>query len=250
MIDVSEFQGSIHWPVVQPQRVLIRVTMGAAGVDAQATNNIHGAERNKGIVFGAYHFLENSSPQAQMEHFLNVYHPVVGNLRGMIDCERSQFSTPTRNLLIEAVEAYHNGTGHYPIVYGNSGDLAKLALPAWMGAKCPLMLADYGPNDGAIHPLTVGVPKPWHAMAIHQYTSVGHSVGITANTVDTSKVYAKPEVLLVPRPRMIIDYWQVRYVTRKGVHTHKNTRTPYAFAKLHRAEHHGKVTIYPHRKEA
>lgn len=245
MIDVSQFQGGVNWGVLLKQRVLIRCTFGSDGVDSEAITNLHGAEAN-GFIYGGYMFLENSDPVVQVKHFLNVWHPVVGGLRGMIDAERSPFSTPTHNLVAGAIETYHTETGHYPIVYGNSGDLAGLRLPEW-AAKCPLMLADFGPDDGSEHPLTVGIPAPWKVMAVHQYTSKGRMPGINTN-VDMSDVKI-PGALAVPKPRPVIDYWRVNYVTRKGVHTHKNTRAPFAFAKLHRAQYHGKVAIYPHRKE-
>lgn len=247
MLDVSEFQGGINWTVLHPEKILIRLTMGSAGVDAQAINNLKGARERK-FIFGGYHFLENSDPKAQVEHFLGVWHPVAGGLRGMLDCERSPFSHPTKNLLTEAVTVYRGATGHYPIVYGNSGDLGNLDLPEWM-AKCPLMLADYGPNDGSEHPLSIGVPKPWKVMAIHQYTSEAHVPGITANSVDLSDVKT-PAAIVVPTPRPVIDKWQVSYVPKNGKRTRKFTRTPTAFQVAHsRAKYRGAIHVYPHREE-
>ena len=245
MLDVSQFQAGINWKIVPRGRVQIRVTFGSDGVDSEAIANIHGAEANH-FIYGGYHFLENSDPAVQIKHFLSVWHPVVGGMRGAIDTERSPFSNPTHDLVVVAIQTYHSETGHYPIVYGNSGDLSGLKLPEW-AAKCPLWLADYGPDDGSEHPLSIGIPAPWKVLGAHQYTSKGRVPGINTN-VDLSDLKI-PGSFAVPNPRPIIDYWRVNYVTRKGIHRHKNTRTPYAFAKLHRAEHHGKVTIYPHRKE-
>lgn len=245
MIDVSQFQGGINWKVLLKQRVMIRVTFGSDGVDSEAITNLHGAEAN-GFVHGGYHFLENSDPVVQVKHFLSVWRPVVGGLRGAIDTERSPFSTPTHNLVVGAAETYHTETGHFPIIYGNRGDLASLALPDWM-AKCPLWIADYGVDDGSEHPLGGPLPAPWKVLAAHQYTSKGRMAGINTN-VDLSDLEV-PGSFAVPKPRPVIDYWRVNYVTRKGVHTHHNSRAPFAYAKLHRAQYHGKVAIYPHRKE-
>lgn len=245
MIDVSQFQGGIDWRIVPKQRVMVRMTFGASGVDTEAITNLHALNAGSWI-YGGYHFLENQDPVVQIKHFLSVWHPVVGGLRGAIDTERSPFSTPTHNLVVSAVETYHSETGHFPIVYGNRGDLSGLALPEWF-VKCPLWLADYGPDDGAEHPIGGPLPAPWSKVAAHQYTGKGRMPGINGN-VDLSDLEI-PASFAVPKPRLVIDYWRVNYVTRKGVHTYHNTRTPYAFAKLHRAERHGKVTIYPHRKE-
>lgn len=248
MIDVSEFQGGINWIVLdKTQKVLIRATMGAAGVDAQEHNNFTGAE-NHGFTYGGYMFLENSSPSAQVDHFLSVWHPRVGNIRGMIDVETSQFSTPTKALTEEAVSHYHAETGHYPILYGSSGTLDGLGLAAWM-IQCPLMLADYGPDDGAYHPINVPVPKPWHNVAIHQYTSKGRLAGITANTVDMDKILF-PSALLIPRPRPIIDKWQISYMPVHGKRTRVFTRAPVIWQTRHKnAKYRGALYIYPHRKE-
>jgi GH25 family lysozyme M1 (1,4-beta-N-acetylmuramidase) len=245
-IDVSEFQGGINWPIVPVQRVWIRCTMGTAGVDAQVHNNLSGAEHNH-FVYGGYHFLENSNPAVQIEHFLSVWHPTTG-LRGMVDVESSAFSNPTHDLVVGAVQEYQKLTGHYPILYGGTDTLAALALPSWI-VKCPLMIADYGPNDGSEHPLTIGIPKPWTEMSVHQFTSKGRVVGISANTVDLDHVYNGPAVV-VPRPRPFIDKWQVSYVKKRTGRTRKFTRTPTLFQQARpRAKYRGAIHVYPHRVE-
>lgn len=248
LIDVSEFQGGINWGILPKQLVLIRCSMGSAGVDAQAINNLHGAAAH-GFTFGGYMFLENSDPMVQVEHFLSIWHPQGVCLRGMIDVETSKFSNPTHDLVVEAVTEYHKQTGHYPILYGGTDTLRGLALPALFGEKCPLMLADYGPNDGAEHPLSIGIPTPWTKMTVHQYTSIGRMPGITGNTVDLDHVFDGPAIA-APRPRPVIDKWQVSYVRKDGTRVRKFTRTPTRFQVVRpRAKYRGAIHVYPHRVE-
>lgn len=246
MIDVSQFQGSIHWGVVTPDRVMIRVTMGTLGVDAFARQNLAGAEVTH-KTYGGYHFLEDGDPIAQIDHFLSVWHPRAGGLRGMIDVEPSEFSHPSFAITVGAYRRYKAETGHYPILYGNSGVLQDLGLPE-DAARCPLMVADYGVDDGKEHPIGF-VPKPWSHVAIHQFTSKGHVTGITANTVDLDHVLER-SAILVPRPRPIIDKWKMSYVNKKHVRTREFTRTPIVFQiRRRRAKYRGAVHQYPHRKE-
>jgi len=247
MIDVSQFQGSINWRSVTPSRVLIRVTVGSLGIDAFARANLAGAH-DTGKVYGGYHFLEDSNPEVQIDHFLSVWRPSPGNIRGMIDVEPSAFSHPSLSITIGAYRRYKDRTGHYPILYGNSGVLAELHLPA-DAAKCPLMVADFGVDDGKEHPIG-SIPSPWREAAIHQFTDKGRVAGITANTVDLDHVLV-PSAILMPKPRPIIDKWEVSYVTKKKGRVRAFSRFPYRFIdRRPRAKYRGAVHIYPHRKEA
>lgn len=246
MIDVSQFQGIIQWSKVPRERVLVRVTVGL-GLDSHGAANIHGAHLS-GMIFGAYHFLEDMDGSTQADHFLKQFRPAVGNLRGMVDVEPSDFSHPSKGVTTRFYRRYKDVTGHYPIMYGNSGVLADLHLEA-DAANCPLMIADYGPNDGAEHPISVPVPKPWSEFSIHQYTSEGHVPGITENTVDLSKVLVAGAAILIPRPRPVIDKWEVSLVDRAGVRKKAFSRFPTAYqGRRPRAKYRGAIHVYPHRK--
>jgi len=67
-------------------------------------------------------------------------------------------------------------------LYGNLGADSRLSV-------FPLIVADYGPNDGSIHPISQTLPwKPW----AHQYTSVGSVPGV-AGQVDCN-VFVNPNL--------------------------------------------------------
>ena len=244
MIDVSQFNGRITWSNVSHRlRVLVRVTYGAGGVDTLGRFNL--AASRAGHRTGAYHFLEDGDGAAEVENFLAHFTPVPGGLRGMIDVEPSAYSHPTTERVVAAVQAYREHTGHDPIVYGTHDVLSALHLPASIGS-CPLMLAGYGPNDGAEHP-PGAPPPPWHSIAVHQYTSVGTVPGVPSH-VDLSRVY-DGAAITVPKPRPIIGRWRVSYVDPAGHATAVVTRTPVLWLRVHpRVKYRGAVTITPHRR--
>lgn len=248
MIDVSEFQGLIAWGAMpKATRALIRVSYGSSGVDKGGARNVSAA-LSAGLRVGPYHFLEDADPEAEIAHFFGCMNGRLHDfeLRGMIDVEPSEFSHPSSSHVQAAIDAYHTRADYWPTVYGNTGVLAALNLPAKYAA-CPLIVADYGPNDGREHPLSVGIPRPWSRLDAHQYTSVGHYPGIGGN-VDRNAVRPRHR-LDIPRPRFVIDKFKVSYVPKRGPRTAKWTLSPYLFAKVRRAERRGRVTIYPHRKE-
>jgi GH25 family lysozyme M1 (1,4-beta-N-acetylmuramidase) len=245
MIDVSQYQGHIEWPAVpRSMRALVRVTYGTTGIDSLGHANLTAARGTRHQA-GGYHFLEDGSPTAEMENFLSHFTPQVGGLRGMIDVEPSAYSHPTSERVIGAVEAYRAHTGHDPIVYGTAEVLASLHLPPSL-ARCPLMLAGYGPNDGKQHP-PGPPPPPWRTIAAHQYTSVGSCPGVTGH-VDVSHIY-DAAALTVPRPRRIVGTWRIAYIgpdSHPAVHI---SHFPFAWCSAHpRIKRRGAVTITPHRR--
>lgn len=251
MIDVSEFQGTISFGVMsRSTRVLIRTSYGSAGVDRMGARNVSAA-LNAGLRCGPYHFLEDSDPEAEMAHFFACMNGRLHDfrLRGMIDVEPSSFSHPVKSHVEAAVAEFHRRADYWPTVYGNTGVLASLSLAPWM-AKCPLIIADYGPNDGHVHPVSGAIPAPWRALDAHQYTSVGRAPGIAGN-VDLN-VLRRGHRIDVPRPRVVIDKWKVGYRPKGSPkRSHVWTRTPGLWVSSHRgARRRGFIAIYPHRKES
>lgn len=251
MIDVSEFQGTISFGVMpKSTRVLIRVSYGSSGVDALGARNVSAALA-AGLRVGPYHFLEDADPVAEMAHFFACMNSRLHDfrLRGMIDVEPSSFSHPTKSHVEAAVAEFHRRANYWPTIYGNRGVLDALNLSAGL-ARCPLIIADYGPNDGALHPIGGAIPAPWRTMDAHQYTSVGHYAGIRGN-VDLNAL-SRGHHIDVARPRVIIDKWKVGYRPKGSTkRAHVWTRTPGLWVSAHRgARRRGFITIYPHRKEA
>lgn len=244
MIDVSQFNGQIRWgSVPHGTKTLVRVSFGAEGVDTKGRANLAGA-RMVGPA-GGYHFLEDADATAEIGNFWAHFKPRPGELRGMIDVEPSAYSHPTSSRVIAAVDEYLKLSGHDPILYLRRDTADALALPPRL-ARCPLMFADWGPNDGLEH-APGRPPEPWTTMAAHQYTSVGSVPGVPSH-VDLSHV-ADAAALLVPRPRVVIDRWRVAYTAKDGKPAAGLTRTPGLWVCRHpRVKRRGAITITPHRR--
>lgn len=126
-VDVSEFQGTINWTLVETMEenyplefVFIRATAGNDRVDGQFAANWLGAKKSK-IIRGAYHYYrpnENSLEQAQL--FIKTVHLRKGDLPPVLDIEKlpkgqslDSLKTGLRRWL-NAVEAHYKVK---PIIY-------------------------------------------------------------------------------------------------------------------------------------
>lgn len=126
-VDVSEFQGTINWTLVETMEenyplefVFIRATAGNDRVDGQFEKNWLGAKKSK-IIRGAYHYYrpnENSLEQAQL--FIKTVRLRKGDLPPVLDIEKlpkgqslDSLKTGLRRWL-KAVEAHYKVK---PIIY-------------------------------------------------------------------------------------------------------------------------------------
>jgi lysozyme len=94
-IDVSKYQGRIHWPAVAstPVRfVIIRATKGNRYRDGRYARNLLGATQN-GLAVGAYHYAKPSSARwdarAEADHFLRVARVAAGDVVPVLDIEEA-----------------------------------------------------------------------------------------------------------------------------------------------------------------
>ena len=124
-IDISQYQGAIHWEEVlltkHPLRfVLVRATMGKDGVDAQYGINWRSIKQC-GFKRGAYHYYrpsENSTQQAN--NFIKNVQLVPGDLPPILDIEKTSKIQSNENL-VKGVKNWlkiiENHYGIKPIVY-------------------------------------------------------------------------------------------------------------------------------------
>jgi lysozyme len=126
-LDVSEFQGTIDWTLVETieenhplQFVFVRATAGNDRVDGQFEENWLGAKSRK-MIRGAYHYYrpnENSLEQAQL--FIKTVHLHKGDLPPVLDIEKLPNGQSLDSLKIglrrwlNAVEAHYKVK---PIIY-------------------------------------------------------------------------------------------------------------------------------------
>lgn len=178
--------------------VYLKASEGHSFVDPTYTARRRAARR-EGLHVGAYHFAQPAlnTPQAEARHFLSCIGGIVldGDLMPVLDLERSGHLgaasavewARTFNRLI------HDRTGVWPLFYANTSFVRALAPATPIGGG--LWLADYGPNDGRRHAVTV--PHPWKKIRLHQFTSKGRLAGVRGD-VDVSHT-DKPPVVRRPR---------------------------------------------------
>jgi lysozyme len=126
-LDVSEFQGTIDWTLVETieenhplQFVFVRATAGNDRVDGQFEENWLGAKSRK-MIRGAYHYYrpnENSLEQAQL--FIKTVHLHKGDLPPVLDIEKLPNGQSLDSLKIGLRRWLNEVEAHYkvkPIIY-------------------------------------------------------------------------------------------------------------------------------------
>jgi hypothetical protein len=156
--------------------------------------------RGAGLITGAYMFSDNTTPAAEVDHFLDVIGDLgarPGELRPCIDIERSPHGVPTLEHTIAMAERMHAKLGYWPTLYGSTSVMAPYRAASLVVRACPYWRAEYGPNDGRDHGLAGGDG----GAAAHQYTSVARMLGISG-FVDESHML-RPDQLIVPTPHTV-----------------------------------------------
>jgi GH25 family lysozyme M1 (1,4-beta-N-acetylmuramidase) len=180
-IDVSAYQRSISWKAIKAAGIefgFVKATEGTGYVNSTYKTHRRGARRNE-IPIGAYHFARPDSddgPLAEADHFLEVAAPREGDLLPVLDFERA--GLPPRELARWArawLRRVEKRIGQPPILYTYSSFWTSLVGNAKGFSRYPLWLANYGKNNGKVHPVrTVG---GWPGIAVHQFTSEGRIEG-------------------------------------------------------------------------
>lgn len=180
--------------------VWLKVTEGRNFVDATYKERARAA-RMVGLHVGGYHFARPTDGGAQWEARYFVAH--LGNverrdLRPVLDLETNDAKLSPARLHVWAVTflaTVHEFTKVKGLTYSGP---AFILAQGWLrdfGVGAGLWLADYGPDDGNVHP--PHIPSPWRKIVAHQYTSQGHVAGV-AGSVDLSHGRSRRGVLAHP----------------------------------------------------
>jgi lysozyme len=180
-IDVSGWQPTISWKAIRRAGVefgFIKATEGTGYVNPTYERHRVGARRH-GIPVGAYHFARpdaGDGPRAEADHFLEVAEPGEGDLLPVLDFEYPGLGP--RQLARWAkdwLKRVEKRIGQPPILYTYSSFWTSTVDNAKGFSRYPLWLANYGVDDGKVHPVRrVG---DWASVAVHQYTSKGRIPG-------------------------------------------------------------------------
>lgn len=184
IIDVSEFQGDINWPLVKSAGLalaIIRIQDGSDYIDKKYVQNLQGVLTNH-INYAVYAFFRASSNSDAATEATNFYNRVQSVVKGkqqprfyMLDVETIEMGG-NASAMRGGVEAYMNQLN----ALGVPDSKIVLYIANHLYAQLNLNVSRAGsiviPAYGSIPP---------HPYDLHQYTSAGHIAGISTN-VDMS----------------------------------------------------------------
>jgi GH25 family lysozyme M1 (1,4-beta-N-acetylmuramidase) len=164
VIDLSHWQAPVDFVRAKSAgiaAVILKATQGVDWVDVTFGDRL-AAATTAGLLVGAYHFLDGSTPKSQVENFLSV----AGGCSVLaLDAERNGIGTTvTVEQAAETAARLHMATGNAPLIYiGRYGlDGRSTGLPNGVLSRCPLWLPAYN-----LRPLC---PPGWSEWALWQYT--------------------------------------------------------------------------------
>lgn len=180
-IDVSAWQRSISWKAIKDAGVefgWIKATEGTGYVSPTYERHRQAARRH-GVPVGAYHFARpdaDDGPLAEADFFLEVAVPEPGDLLPVLDFEHAGIGPLKLARWAKAwLQRVEKRIGQPPVLYTYSSFWTSTVENAAGFSRYPLWLANYGPDDGTVHPArTVG---DWPKVTVHQYTSKGRIPG-------------------------------------------------------------------------
>jgi GH25 family lysozyme M1 (1,4-beta-N-acetylmuramidase) len=194
-IDVSNNNGQVDWARVARAGIAfayIKSTEGLTFDDDWYARNREGAAK-AGIPAGAYHFARpgNNTPEDEVQHFLTVAAPRVGELLPAVDLEHSAANPKDRAVSVanrlkwvrRFLQLMEKELGAKPVMYLNP-DYGNNALKGGDFSAYPLWLAHYAAKPS--------VPGTWKNYAIWQFSEHGKVDG-AAGDVDMN--IASPGVL-------------------------------------------------------
>ena len=126
-VDVSSYQGEIHWEILSKQGIsfaFIKATEGSSFVDKNFAYNFREAQKTN-LTVGAYHFFSyDSEGKTQAEHFIKTVVPFEGMLPPVIDLEfygDKKACPPNRTAVAEQLKTMlrllEEHYGQKPILY-------------------------------------------------------------------------------------------------------------------------------------
>ncbi|MCW5590439.1 MAG: glycoside hydrolase family 25 protein [Legionellales bacterium] len=193
-IDVSEYQGVIHWENVANdplaiQFVFVRSTIGITGIDKYFYQNYQGVVTHN-LAPGIYHvFKANEDGYLQAEALWNVVSRLSLHPEVAFDVETAMGEPPASVLkeLTKLVERYNQLSNSKNIIYTNP-NFWKNFIDVDFSDRCALWISEYGVSYPQI-------PLGWRDWKYWQYSQTGTISGIQGavdlNYRNTSAANAK-----------------------------------------------------------
>lgn len=190
-IDRSNVNGADHYGAAGVTHLYLKASEGTSFVDSSYRNRRAQAISEGVKHVGAYHFAGHGSPEAEADFFYSLIgKPRAGNLRPCVDVESGQ----SASWVAAFAERMKQHLGYEPVFYANTSTGLGLRAASPVVKSLPWWRAEYGPDDGRLHPLTGGN----QGASAHQYTSRATFTGISGYT--DASVLINAQALLVPAP--------------------------------------------------
>lgn len=162
VIDISHYENVSQDFVVTAKAgilaVILKATQGTGFIDPTFLERVIEA-RAAGLLVGAYHFLDGTSPAAQAAHFLTV--AVSEAMVNWLALDWEPYPSSQANVMQTATAAasIQAATGRWPVLYTIR---SMLTAPNKTLSNSPLWLAEYGTR-----PIC---PPGFTKWSLHQYT--------------------------------------------------------------------------------
>lgn len=176
VIDLSHWQAPVDFAQAKAAgiaAVILKATQGSHWIDVTFAQRLVAATA-AGLLVGAYHFLDDSSPALQVENFLSVAEscPLLA-----LDAEANGIGgTVTIAQAAEAAARLHMATAKAPLVYVSryGPDNRGTGFPNSVLSRCPLWLPAYNARPVC--------PAGWSSWMLWQHTdgSAGSDVAPVA----------------------------------------------------------------------
>jgi GH25 family lysozyme M1 (1,4-beta-N-acetylmuramidase) len=192
-IDISHYQ-KINWDKVKTDFVIAKCTESTNYKDPTYQTNRDKC-REKGILFGSYHFARGGDANKEAEWFMHNVGVIEKGELLVLDWEISHPATV--KWCLQWLREVESLAGFKPLIYLNSSTAKSLDWTSVIKNNTGLWIANYSVNDGTRHD-NPSIGK-WPFFAIHQYTSKGKVAGIVGNVdldyckmnLETFKKYGK-----------------------------------------------------------
>jgi lysozyme len=176
-IDVSRYQGDIHWKQVEASGIdfaFIRVSDGLNYVDSRFRDNWRQA-RKAHVIRGAYqYFRSEEDPLAQAELFLRQVGSLrAGDLPAVLDVESNRAGLNPEEFAASLsvwLERVRQETGRPPIIYTRKNFWERHLGETGLARRHPLWVAHY-------EVFLPAIPGEWSDWTFHQYTDRGNRAG-------------------------------------------------------------------------
>lgn len=185
--DVSRWQGAINWASFTLPGAMIKLGGSDSGTytDANYLTNVAGA-RTYGKHIGHYWFNGAGDPAADANYFVGALSQYRTEDFLILDVESGGTGTPWTPAKVltffQTVKA--SKTSARMMVYMSEATTDAYDWTSVVNYGVKLWVANWGSNSGSL-PSTKPTPSHWSSYTLWQYTSVGHTGGVSGN-VDLS----------------------------------------------------------------